>query len=173
MSKETLAPRHTGNKSLSPKLLLTDSSKTGLEFIESSLKQEYKTPFTPNNVVNLFVIYELNRWLKDCLFGNVKITKNTDPDKYSYSGYEIGSNSCSIFSIPNIHCGKNAIIFGVDVSSSVHIDNENKDILILHKGPTQGLDNTTLTAEAEYYINFQDHKENFSFSLDYNGSNSF
>ena len=61
MSKETLAPRHTGNKSLSPKLLLTDSSKTGLEFIESSLKQEYKTPFTPNNVLNLFVIYELNR----------------------------------------------------------------------------------------------------------------
>ena len=61
MSKETLAPRHTGNNSLSPKLLLTDSSKTGLEFIESSLKQEYKTSFTPNNVVNLFVIYELNR----------------------------------------------------------------------------------------------------------------
>ena len=173
MSKERLTPRHTGNKSLSPKLLLTDSSKMRLEFIENSLKQEYKTPFTPNNIVNLFVIYELNRWLKDCLFGNVKITKNTDPDKYSYSGYEIRSNPCSIFSIPNIDCGENAIIFGVDVSSSVHIDNENKDILILDKGPTQGLDNTTLTAEAEYYINFQDHKENFSFSLDYNGSNSF
>ena len=31
--------------------------------------------------------------------------------------------------------------------SSVHIDNKNKDILILRKGSTQELDNTTLTAE--------------------------
>ena len=37
---------------------------------------------------------------------------------------------------------------------SIHIDNKNKDILILGKGSTQGLDNTTLTAEAEYCINF-------------------
>ena len=31
-------------------------------------------------------------------------------------------------------------IFGADMSSSVHIDNKNKDILILGEGPTQGLD---------------------------------
>ena len=37
---------------------------------------------------------------------------------------------------------------------SIHIDNKNKDILILGKGSTQGSDNTTLTAEAEYCINF-------------------
>ena len=42
--------------------------------------------------------------------------------------------------------GKNAIIFGVNMSSSVHIVNKIKDI-ILGKGPTQGLDNTMLTAE--------------------------
>ena len=33
------------------------------------------------------------------------------------------------------------------MSSSVHIDNETKDILVLGKGPTQGLDGTTLIAE--------------------------
>ena len=49
---------------------------------------------------------------------------------------------------------KNAIIFRVDMSSSVHIDNRNKDILILGEGPTQGLDDTILAAEAEYSINF-------------------
>ena len=38
--------------------------------------------------------------------------------------------------------GKNVIIFGADMSSSVHIDNRNKDILILSEGPTQGLDDT-------------------------------
>ena len=41
--------------------------------------------------------------------------------------------------------GKNVIIFGVDMSSSVHIDNKGKDILILGKGPTQGLHDTSLT----------------------------
>ena len=40
------------------------------------------------------------------------------------------------------------------MSSSVHIDNRNKDILIFGEGPTQGLDDTILAAEAEYSINF-------------------
>ena len=50
--------------------------------------------------------------------------------------------------------GKNVIIFGVHKSSSVHIDNKKKDILILGMGPRQGLDDTTLTAEAQYSTNF-------------------
>ena len=40
------------------------------------------------------------------------------------------------------------------MSSSVHIDNENKGTLIVDKGPTQGLDDTTIKAEGEYSINF-------------------
>ena len=40
------------------------------------------------------------------------------------------------------------------MSSSMHANNKNKDILILGKGQTKGLDNTSLTAEAEYSINF-------------------
>ena len=39
------------------------------------------------------------------------------------------------------------------MSSSVHANNKNKDILVLGKGQTQGLDNTTLTPEAEYSTN--------------------
>ena len=39
------------------------------------------------------------------------------------------------------------------MSSSAHIDNKKKDILILGKGPTQGLEHT-LTAEKMYSINF-------------------
>ena len=35
------------------------------------------------------------------MFGNTEITKNADPSKYSYSGYGIGFDSSSIFSIPN------------------------------------------------------------------------
>ena len=37
--------------------------------------------------------------LKDCLFGAVKLTKNADPDKYSYSGYGIGLDFRSRFSL--------------------------------------------------------------------------
>ena len=40
------------------------------------------------------------------------------------------------------------------MSLSVHIDNEGKDILILGEGPTQGLNDTTLTGQAKYVINF-------------------
>ena len=50
--------------------------------------------------------------------------------------------------------GKNVTIFGGDMSSSVHVDNKNKDIVILAEGPIQGSDDTTLTEEAKYPINF-------------------
>ena len=59
------------------------------------------------------------------------------------------------------------------MSSCAHIDNRKKDILILGEGPTQGLDDTTLTAEAKYPINFTQSRKRFVLSLHYNGSNSF
>ena len=59
------------------------------------------------------------------------------------------------------------------MSSSAHIDNKNKDILILGEGPTQELDDATLTAEAKYPINFTQPRKRFVLSLHYNGSNSF
>ena len=47
------------------------------------------------------------------------------------------------------------------MSSSVPMDNTNKDILILGEGPTQGLDDTTLTAEAIYPIHFTQPNKRF------------
>ena len=52
-------------------------------------------------------------------------------------------------------------------------NNRTKDILILGKGQTQGLDNTTLTTEAEYFINFSRSETKFCLSLHYNESNRF
>ena len=40
------------------------------------------------------------------------------------------------------------------MNSSIHVDNKGKDILILGKGPTQGLGEHSLTAEKIYSINF-------------------
>ena len=77
--------------------------------------------------------------LKNCLFGVVTLSKNADIDKYGYSSYGIGFDGKSSFSFPNNGFGQDVIIFGVDMSSSAHINNKKKDILILGKGPTQGL----------------------------------
>ena len=87
------------------------------------------------------------------LFGAVKLTKNTDPDKYRYSGYGIWFDTPGRFSLSNRFgvvlngFGKNARICDAEMSSSVHIDNKDKDILILGKVPTDSLDDTTLIAE--------------------------
>ena len=98
--------------------------------------------FTPNNVVSLFVAYELDRWsqyLKDCLLRAVIITKNADLDKYIYTSYGIRFNSRSEFSLTDGSIYKNVISFGVYMSSSMHIDNK-KRYFNSWKDPTQGLD---------------------------------
>ena len=46
-------------------------------------------------------------------------------------------------------------------------------IIVLGKGPTKGLYDTMMTAEAEYSINFSRSKRKFCLSLHYNGSNNF
>ena len=58
------------------------------------------------------------------------------------------------------------------MSSSARIDNEKKDILVLGKWPTQGLEHD-LTAEKMYSINFTITKKKFSLSLHYNGAKSY
>ena len=65
-----------------------NKSKIRLRFTGSCLKQE-KVTFNPRDVVNLFIVYELYRLLQnlnaDFSLKAVKLTKNADPDKYSYS----------------------------------------------------------------------------------------
>ena len=48
-----------------------------------------------------------------------------------------------------------------------------KYILILGKGPTQGLDNTTLTPEKEYAIDFTEQQKSFCLISHCNGVNSY
>ena len=106
------------------------------------------------------------------LFGAVKLNKNADPDKYKYSGYGIRFDSRSEFSLSEGSMRRNTIIFGADMSSSVHVDNKNKYILIFGEERTQGLDDTTLTAEVIYSINSTQRNKRFVLGLDHNRSNS-
>ena len=50
------------------------------------------------------------------------------------------------------------------MSYSAHIDQKKKDILILGKGPKQGLEHT-LTAEKMYSINFAVTRKKFCFKF--------
>ena len=58
------------------------------------------------------------------------------------------------------------------MSSSSHIDNKKKDILIFGKYPTQGLEHR-VTAEKMYSIKFTKKNTKFCLSLHYNGRNSY
>ena len=69
---------------------------------------------------NLNIYFESNNGL----FRSVKLTKNSDPDKHIACG--IGFISCSEFLFTHGGMRKNLIIFGADISSSVHMGNKNK-----------------------------------------------
>ena len=85
-------------------------------------------------MVNIYIVYELNAssshsddpTLKNCLFGAITLTKNADTDKYGYSGYGIEFDRRSSFTFPGGGFGQNVLIFGVDMSSSTHIDDKKK-----------------------------------------------
>ena len=148
LSAETIKPPTTSDNSLTP-IESCYGTKRRVKFTGTCLKQP-KISYTQGKVVNIYIVYELGAssshnndpTLKNCLFGAVTLTKNADIDKYGYSGYGIGFDRRSSFSFPGGGFGQNIIIFGVDMSFSAHIDNKKKDILVLGKGPTQGLEHT-------------------------------
>ena len=92
------------------------------------------------------------------------MTKKADINKYGYSGYGIGFDRRSSLSFPGGGFCQNVLIFVVHMSSSAHIDNKKKHILVLLKGSTQGLEHT-LTAEKMYSVNFTVAKKKFCFKF--------
>ena len=108
-------------------------NKIRVKFIGTCLKQS-KISYTHRTIVNTYIVFEFGAsgsndndpTLKNCLFVAVTLTKNADIDKYGYSGYGIGFDRRSSFSFPGGGFGQNVLIFGVDMSSSAHIDNKKK-----------------------------------------------
>ena len=74
---------------------------------------------THKKVVNIYIVYELaasssndsDPTIKNCLFGAVTLTKNTDIEKYKYSGFGTGFDRRSSFSFPSGRFGQNVLIF--------------------------------------------------------------
>ena len=92
------------------------------------------------------------------------MTKYVDIDEYKYFGYGIGFDRKVTFSFSS-GFGRNVIIFVVDMSSSVHLDNKKKDIQNLGEGSTQGLYGTTLNKEKMYSNCFTENGKRFCLSL--------
>ena len=136
-----------------------------------------------SSVVNAYICYKLlpktinsDNVFKSFLFGAIDAaTPNNakDPDNFIYSGWGIGFDRNGTFDHPEGGTARNVIIFGVDMSGSVHASNKTKDILVLGKGLIQLIENTTIYAEKTYSPNFSTENKIFVLSLHYNGDNSF
>ena len=102
----TTSPLTASDYNLIPTLSYSGTN-TKLKLTGSYLKQE-QISNTYGKVVNIYIVYEPGAsgsndndpTLKNCLFGEVTLTKNADIDKYGYSGYGIGFDRKTSFSFP-------------------------------------------------------------------------
>ena len=83
-----------------------------------------------NSIVNIYVVYKLSpktistsNALKNCLFGGIKANRPNNiqnSHEYIYSGCGIGFDHTGVFMHSEGNLARNVIIFGADMSRSVH-----------------------------------------------------
>ena len=142
------------------------------------------------NVVNIYIVYKLDLiassrdksfTIKNALFGAMQITKNaTDNLKDNYKGYGIFFDERSDFGhtitvggFTHTTDARNVLIFGAVMSFSVDATNRAKHIYLMGAGLTQGINDTTIYAEKNFYGNFTDFGKKIMLSLHYNGDDSY
>ena len=125
-----------------------------------------------NNTVNIYIVYRLNPisstrntdyTIQNALFGAMKITKNSDYSKNIYSGYGLCFDEGGTFThtiregnFDHTTAARNVIIFGVDMRFSVHATNRTNNIYVMGEAIVQGINDTTIYAEKNFYRNFTD-----------------
>ena len=133
--------------------------------LQGSNFQQNNAIFIPNNnkdVINIYIVYKLDPisstrntdyTIQNALFGAMKITKNADSSKNNYTGYGLCFDEGDEFghtvkkdNFNRTTDARNVIIFGVDVSSSIHATNRANNIYVMGKGLTQGINYTTIYA---------------------------
>ena len=141
-------------------------------------------------MVNIYFVYKLDPLassrdkgftIQNALFGAMQITKHaTDNSKNNYKGYGICFDEGSEFGHTITEGGfshtteaRNVLIFGADMSFSVHATNRANHIYLMGTGLTQRINDTTIYAENNFYRNFTDFGKKFIKSLHYNGDDSY
>ena len=142
------------------------------------------------NADNIYIVYKLDPiastrdvsfTIQNGLFEAMEITKNaTDNAKNNYKGYGICFDKGSEFGHTITEGGRahttdarNVLIFGADMSFSVHATNRANNIYLMGTGLTQGINDTTIYAEKNFYRNFTDFGRKFMLSLHCNGDDSY
>ena len=133
------------------------------------------------NVVNIYIVYKLDPLastrdksftIQNALFGAMQTTKNaTDNSKNNYKEYGICFDERSEFGHTITEGGhahttdaRNILIFGAYMSFSVHATNRANHIYLMGTGLTQGINDTTIYAEKNFYRNFTDFGKKFVLS---------
>ena len=105
-----------------------------IKFDEDPLVVEENNYLT--KTVNVSIVYDLDAWPKGPtsnfkfnkgLFGATNIVKNSDKEKYVYSGYRITFDSVGLWSFDN-DIARNVISFSVDDSSPSHSENRKNNL---------------------------------------------
>ena len=142
------------------------------------------------NVVNIYIVYKLDPLastreksftIQNALFGAMQVTKNaTDNDKNNYKGYGICFDERSEFghtitegSHAHTTDARNILIFEADMSFNVHTTNRANHIYLMGTDLTQGINDTTIYAEKNFYRNFTEFGKKFVLTLHYNGGESY
>ena len=141
------------------------------------------------NVINIYCVYKLHPiassrdttfTIQNALFGAMQITKNADNSKHNYKGCGICFDERSEFGHTITEGGfahttdaRNVLISGADMSFSVHATNRANHIYVMGTGLTQGIHDTMLHEEKNFYRNFTDPGKKFMLSLHYNGDDSY
>ena len=164
-------------------------------YLQDNYFKQNNLVYTNNNkaitigVINIYIVYKLDPiassrdttfTIQNVLFGAMQITKNADTSKYDYKGYGICFDERSEFGHTITEGGfahttdaRNVLIFGADMSFSVHKTNRANHIYLMCTGITQGIHDTTIYAEKNFFRNFTDPDKKFLLSLHCNGDNSY
>ena len=143
-----------------------------------------------DNVINIYCVSKIQPiassrdptfTIQNTLFRAMQITKDsTNNSKNIYKGYAICFNERSHFGhtiteggFTHTTNGGHVLIFGSDMSFSVNAANRENNIYVMGDGLTQGIHDTTLYVEENYYRNFTDPGKKFVLSLHYNGDDSY
>ena len=156
-------------------------------YLSSDHFQQNKVIIPNNdNVINICGVHEIQPisssrdttfTIQNALVGAMQITQDaTGNSKNNYKGYRICFDERSQFGHTitedgRAHTtnGRNVLMFGVDMSFSVHATNRANSIYVMGDGHRQDIHDTTLYVEKNYWRNFRDPGKKFVISLHYSG----
>ena len=138
----------------------------GSHFQQNNVLTSNNDNVIDTNVINIYCVYKLDPiassrdttfTIQNALFGAMQITKNADNSKNNYKGYGICFDERSEFGHAITEGGfahttdsRNVLIFGADMSFSVHATNRANHIYLMGTGLTQGINDTTILLQKLY-----------------------